>query len=329
MGQFIPQAQLGPFYFGPNAFTSGYGHLPTKIDGAERDSYVIEHEIPGREGGIVEYLGSKQPTYKIQGFLTNNNDLLYGPAGYYCSGATVGSLIADDAKAFLQGLRGSGLVLLKLESTYSNYSGYANLYENDFFYIKNETFAMEAGRGYPYYPFTFDLIRGSYKTYGNSSGTTLWNTGDNPYFSGYIIAWQQISGFAQGETINNLGIQVNSVASGHMSLALYRSSDYHLLAQSTVQNVHSGWNYFQLNPSYQTSSGTAYVYAVVSDIATQSGITVLQYDKFGTGITSYQSGYFMYVSGIGAYAGFPAIFAPGTFNEVSGSILNMVMVAPG
>jgi len=52
--------------WGPVVFSSGYA--PTKIDGPKRQAYVIEHQIPAREGGVVERLGSSQPQIKNQGF---------------------------------------------------------------------------------------------------------------------------------------------------------------------------------------------------------------------------------------------------------------------
>src|ERR1700720_4778049 len=101
MSTFVPMVSWGPV-----TFTSGWA--PKKIDGPKRTNYVQEHEVPGREGGIIEYVGSKQPTYKLQGFLTPNPDQYGGVAVAILSGQGYYGTGADGAMQYLLGLRGSG-----------------------------------------------------------------------------------------------------------------------------------------------------------------------------------------------------------------------------
>lgn len=269
----MPIFRLGPFSFSGLGGQSG-SYDPQAIEGPAVDSYVAEHQVPGREGGIVEYLGSRQPSYTIRGFITPR-DKSTDNAGVIFSGpGTAIALNAEATKDTLLKLKGSGALLVQIESTYTNVSGYRILYENDFFFIQQLTFGYEAGKGYPYYPYTMVLHRASPKTYGNSSGiATYAPTGT--YFSGFIRLMQLRSGaWAVGETINSLGFYAQSVASGNAKMAVYPDIGVGTVApvaQSLSQPVNSGWNYFPIRPSFITTSGHQYHIAIKSDTTNSLG----------------------------------------------------------
>lgn len=295
MSAFLPLRAWGPV-----TFTSGYS--PKSIQGPKRTNYVQEHEIPGSEGGVVEYLGSKQPTYKLQGFLAPLNDQFNGPAIAVLSGTTYLALSADDALHYLQGLRGSGAQLLRIESSWSNFSGYTVLYENDFFYCVDMTFGLEAGRGYPYYPYTIDLMRASYSVFGNNSGnqTVSPNPDGNAsgaYFSGYMRAWL-VSGAPRGGVVMGLGAYLLAARSGSLQMGIY-STGNQLLAQTASQGVTSGWNYLPLNPTIKTTSGINYIIGLMSDQVNNTS------DAFGYSDT-FSSGISFIMSGTPYLSGFPA-----------------------
>ena len=283
---FLPLAQLGPFIFSSGATN------PAKIDGQKRTNYVIEHEVPGAEGGQIEYVGSQQPTYRLQGFFAPLGDVLTsgGIAGAVVSGQSTVALSPEGSISYFVGQKGSGAQLLQLESTWSRQSGNMVLYENDFFYISNETFAIEKERGYPYYPYTLDLMRASWKSYGQSSGlSSVFPSVSGFYFSGYAYTWQQQAGFAQGETIIGLGVYVVTVSSGNARLALL-SGNYQANVNTVIatasQQVHSGWNYFPVNPSYTTTSGQYYQLGFMGDATNTSGYTVGILDTAATSGTA-------------------------------------------
>lgn len=310
--------------FGPYVFSSGYN--PTHIGGPNRDTYLVEHAIPASEGGIVEYVGSPQPTYQIRGFISPPDGGAYnGVASAVLSGAGYVGINADDSLAFLTGLRGSGANLLRIESTSTNYSGYPVLYENDFFYIHKLTFAVEAGKTYPYYPYSMECRRASTRTFGQSSGTTQFQLGSRAYFSGYAAAFTWRSGFFQGGLLIGLGFYAVTVASGSARMAVYNVSgpqgtSQGLVAQSASQAVTSGWNYFPIRPILLAmTSGNFYSIGLMSNITGDSGFTTRMIDAGATsGTSSYQSG-------ITYSNGFPDPLAAGN-SLVSGIQLNAVMV---
>jgi hypothetical protein len=283
---FLPLAQLGPY-----VFSSGASN-PKAMDGQKRTNYVIEHEVPGAEGGQIEYVGSQQPTYRLQGFFAPLNDSLTsgGVAGFVISGQSGVTLSPEGSISYFVGQKGSGAQLLQLESTWSRQSGNMVLYENDFFYLTDETFAIEKERAYPYYPYTLDLMRATWKSYGQSSGiSSVFPSVSGFYFSGYAYTWQQQAGFAQGETIIGLGVYVPTVASGNARVALFSGnyqSNVNTVIASAAQRVHSGWNYFPVNPSYTTTSGQYYVLGFMGDATNTSGFTVGILDTAGTSGTS-------------------------------------------
>ena len=317
MTTFKPEVSLGPL-----TFTSGYA--PKAIDGPKREMYVLEHEIPGLEGGIVEYLGSRQPTYRLQGFFAPLNDVFNGPSASVLSGAAYVPVTPDAAAAYLMGLRGSGVLLLQVESTWSQYSGYSVWYDQDFYYIKSVNVAMEAGKGYPYYPYTIDLLRASTTMYGNTSGVTPFapvsGATSGAYFSGYVIGWFLPSGAGspQGETIKTLGVYAATVASGSLAMAVYTHSGA-MLGQSALQAVASGWNYFPLNPAFATTSGAGYYFALMGSATSASGYSLLSDSSNGT---------YSFQSGVPLTSGFPTIFSPQLFSFVASYNLDTVMVAP-
>lgn len=309
--------------FGPFVFSSGYN--PTHIGGPQRDTHLVEHQVPGAEGGVTEYVGSMQPKYQIRGFLAPNTEVFNGTAGAVLSGAGYVAINADDSLAFLTGLRGSGANLLRIESTSSNYSGYAVLYENDFFYMDKVTFAQEAGRTYPYYPYSIELRRASTRTYGQSSGTTQFSLGSRAYFSGYAAAFTWRSGFYQGGLVIGLGFYAVTVSSGSARMAIYNMSGPQgttqgLVAQTASQGVTSGWNYFPIRPILLTmNSGNFYSIGLMSNIGGDSGFTTRMIDVAGSsGTSSYQSGV-IYNSG------FPDPLVAGN-SLVSGIQFNGLMV---
>ena len=293
--------------------------------------YVVEHQIPAREGGIVEYLGSQQSTYNLRGFIVQQ-ETGGSTAALVLSGNAYVAVNADDAKDFLKLLRGSGSQLLLIESTYSMGSGYQTLYENGFFQIEKVTFALEAGRGYPYYPYALDLHGTTPKTYGNSSGAgTVLNIGVGNYYSGYIGAWQlagPTSGSPQGEVINTIGIYVSTVSSGNLKVAVYSGQTVTsgiitgatLTAQSAPQAVHSGWNYFPIRPSFQTASGASYLLAMAGDATNQSGFVVAKFDGGAINGTGAQA----YLSGQSFASAFPAAFNSGVIQ--TDNHFNIVLV---
>jgi hypothetical protein len=311
MTTFKPEVSLGPL-----TFTSGYA--PKAIDGPKRDMHLLEHEIPGREGGIVEYLGSNQPTYRLQGFFAPLNDVFNGPSASVLSGAAYVPVTPDAAAAYLMGLRGSGVLLLQVESTWSQYSGYSVWYDQDFYYIKSVNVAMEAGKGYPYYPYTIDLLRASTLTYGNSSGTNVWTGTSGGYLSGFVFAWYQSSGWAKGETINTMGVYVAAVSSGSLRVAIYDHVGPTLQAQSAVAPAASGWNYFPLQPSFTTTSGTGYYLAVMGDQPSALTLELL--------VASGAASIPVFISGTPFLSGFPSSLTGSVTNP--GVCLDIVMVAP-
>ena len=313
----MPQYQFGPYQFTFSGANSGYG--PTKIDGPDRTAYVIEHQIPAKEGGVVEYLGSQQSLYQWKGFIAPPQDGPYdGTAAFYLSGSYWVGLNTDDAKDTLVSLRGSGAQVLKIESTYSNESGYQRWYSNGFFVLEKATMAFEAGHTYPYYPYGIAFHGASPGTYGNSSGTTTFGNVAGHYLSGYIWAWHLVSGLPLGEPINTLGVYIQSVASGNITLGVY-DVNVALQAQSASQAVHSGWNYFPIQPGFTSKSGATYWLAIMGDATGHSGYSIATNNTSGGTTFSVQSG-IVYASG------FPQTFAPGTFAAISGFNLNLVMV---
>ena len=309
--------------FGPFVFSSGYN--PTHIGGPQRDTHLVEHQIPGLEGSIVEYLGSPQSRYQLKGFLAPNTEVFNGTAGAVLSGTSYVALNADDSLAFLTGLRGSGANLLRIESTSTNYSGYPVLYEQDFFYIEKATFGFEAGRSYPYYPYSIDCRRASTRTFGQSSGTTQFSLGSRAYFSGYAAAFTWRSGFYQGGLVIGLGFYARTVASGSARMAIYNMSGPQgttqgLVAQTASQPVASGWNYFAIRPVLLTmNSGNFYSIGLMSNIGSDSGFTVNNIDAGAT------SGTASYVSGVIYNSGFPDPLTAGN-SLVSGIQFNGVIV---
>lgn len=319
------------FQFGPFAFTfSGTfsGNPPIDIKGPDRASYVVEHQIPAREGGIVEYVGSQQPTYQIRGFLSPSQDGPFnGTSTLVLSGTSYITLNADDSLSTLRGLRGSGAQVLTIESTNAG-----QLYENGLFFISKATFGFEAGRSYPYYPYTLDLKGSSAATYGNSSGSSNF-VGYPPghllgAVSGYIFMWQMAggSGATRGEVINTLAINILSASSGNVKVAVYSGSFFSgaaLVAQSAPQAVRSGLNYFPIRPSFTSKSGYAYILAFAGDAISNSGYTLGFTDNTGVNPDSSVQ------SGIGFSSAFPATLVPlsGAAAGVSGQQLDIFMVA--
>ena len=317
------------FDYGPYAFVASgtvSGYAPTAIGGPNRQSYVIEHQVPAREGGVMEYLGSEQPRYSLKGFVSpSQNGPFNGTAAAVLSGSAYVSVNADDAKNFLVNLRGSGAQLLRIESTSSNMSGYMDLYENGFFYIEKMTFGFEAGRTYPYYPYGIDLRGASISTYGSSSGINTFAGDAVGYFSGILRAFKAVyftNGMTKTAPLMALGLYAKSVASGNAMTAVYDdASPPNLLAASASQAVHSGWNYFPLRPSVSGGvliSGTSYWFAFLSDSTSASGWATLYNIHLAEPISNAQSGV--------AYGSFPATMTlQGT---LSGSAYQGVFVTP-
>jgi hypothetical protein len=308
--------------FGAMTLSSGFN--PSKVDGPKRSTYVIEHQIPAREGGVVEYLGSKQPTYQLKGFLAPLGDAFNGPATAVLSGTSYLALTPDASMSWLQNIRASGVPqLLRVESTWSQFSGYAVLYENDFFWVTSVTFAMEAGRGYPYYPYTVDLMRASVATYGNTSGlTSQLGSSNGDYFSGFTYASILVSGQPQGKPLAGIGLYAPTVASGDARVAVFDNGGS-LKVQSAAQPVVSGWNYFPLNPTFSMTSGATYYLAFMGDATSTSGWTVAEYD-----VSSF-SGRCVKVSGTPFLSGFGSSLSIATSGYTSGYQFGMDLVAPG
>jgi len=285
--------------------------------------YVIEHAIPAKEGGIVEYLGSKQTTYQLKGILAADAT---GFAGAVLSGTAYYGVNADDAQSYLKAIRGSGAQLLVLESTWSNLSGYPVLYENGFFQIEKETFGFEGGHGYPYYPFTLDLRGATPATYGNSSGTQTFPYNSGVYFSGWAYYWR-LSGTQKGERINSLGVFVNSVASGHLQVAVYSGGNPNtatLVGQSASQPVRSGWNWFPINPGFKASSGL-WLFGLMGDASNASGFTVAMFDNL-SGISTGDVPDESQQINAPYLSGFPSTPSVSGYINISGVQFNQTMV---
>ena len=354
----MPLFSYGPYQFTFSGATSGYA--PTKVQGPGRSMYVIEHQIPAREGGIVEYLGSEQSKYTWKGFLSPSQDGPYnGTAGYLLSGAGYIPQNADDAMNDLFKLRGSGANLLLIESTYSNESGYQRFYENGFFLIEKETFAFEAGHTYPYYPYTIDFKGASQATYGNSSGTSpfLGQGAVNPGigsgafdplsfdpgptyafddgnasgviysgggYLGYVFAWQMQGGTGTpvGQTINTLGLNVLAVASGSIQVAVYSGSI----------SVGTGAVLVAQSAPQAAHSGWNYFPLRPSFKSTSGGVFTLAFmgtsaNQSGFVVAMYDAndGLYSYQSGA-TFGTFPSIMGSGTGSYVSGFHPDIVMV---
>ena len=314
---------------GPFSFSSGY--TPQGIEGPSRESYIVEHAVPGREGGITEYVGSRRAGYQIRGFLAPNNDTIGGPAASVLSGTVYTAVDSDASKDFLIPLKASGAQLFKVESI-ALVSGVRYMYENDFFYIENLTFGYEAGRGYPYYPYSMTLRGASTKTFGQSSGTasmptSIAGSGLGSYLSGYAMTMTWRSGFYQGGLVVALGFNCLSIASGSARMAVFNTSgpqgtSQGLVMQTASQPVHSGWNYFPVRPILLAmNSGNFYQIGVMTDVVSNSGFTIALLDAAGgSGTTSFQSG-IIYSSG------FPDPFAPSSGLRISGIQLDVVLVS--
>ncbi len=316
--------------WGPATFIgSGVGgYAPTKIAGPVRANHIVEHEVPAREGGVIEYLGSKQPTYQLKGFLAPTPETIQsGVSLSVLSGQLYYGLGPDDSLHYLQGLRGSGAQLLRLESVWSNTGNGPILYENDFFYATNMTFGMEAGRGYPYYPYGIDLMRASYATWGNTSGTTtLGNDAggatSGAYLSGYYRAYtyEITRAVSAAMGLGFYALAVHGTYHAQMAIAGITSGGPYL-ATTASQVVNSGFNYFPLNPSVTLTSGTTYNIVIGSD-APNNGAWALAYTDAGaTGLSSLQSG-------IAYSLGFGAGFLPGSYSDISGYALDIFVVTP-
>jgi hypothetical protein len=303
--------------YGPYIFTSGYN--PQRLEGPQKRTYAIEHKIPGSEGGIVEYLGSEQGMYQIRGFISPSQDgPSTGNAAAVLSGTSYVGVGADQAAQTLFALRGSGAQLLRIESTTTQYSGYMNLYENDFYYVEQINLSYEPGHGYPYYPFNLRLRRAGAATHGNSSGTSTYTPG--AYFSGYLTCYFLNSGYALGEAINSMGFYALTVASGNVKMAFYNSLDV-LVAQTAAQPVHSGLNWFPLRPSFVSTSGDVDRVVLKSDATSSSGWSLGDTDT-AQSVIAYNS----VVSGQGYGSAFPASIS-GLHILKSGFALDFVVVA--
>lgn len=312
----MPQFRFGYYDF---TFSGTFsGNPPSEIRGPDRQSYVIEHEIPSAEGGIVEYLGSRQKQYSIKGFVSPSQDGPFnGTAALVLSGTSYIALNAEDAKDALNALRGSGANLLLIESTLSKQSGFQQFYENSFFMVDKVAVDYEAGHSYPLYPFTMGLRGASPTIHGYTTNTATYA---GLGFSGYIVCTFLNSGYAKGEVANTLGFFANSAASGNARMAYYYANDT-LGAQSAPQSVHSGWNYFPLRPSLSgATSGEVARVALLSDAFSSSGWSLGESDT-AQGIIAFNS----VISGQPYANGFPASIS-GLHISKSGFALDFVVV---
>lgn len=306
------QFQLGPL------FLTTLGWNPQIINGRNIEAYVVEHAVPGKIGGIVEFMGARQPTFEIRGFITPR-EIITDNAAQIVSGRLYVGIQADEAIRHLRAIGGSGAILLRIESNYTSFSGYQSWYENDIYQVRSISVGYEPAKAYPYYPYTINLVRIDPATYGNSSGGSDWTAGG----SGYIRSWQLRSGGSaspRGETINTLGVYFSSATSGNAKLAIYNASNS-LQAQSPSQAIYSGWNYFPIRPGIETSSGVEYKLAIKTDLPTGAGGSLMRYwpgDSTTSGREQFESGV--------AYAdAFPATYSPST--SVSGQAFNIIMVS--
>ena len=164
------------------------------------------------------------------------------------------------------------------------------------------------------------MTRASTKTYGQSSGIETYNPLTGGYMSGYIRSCIIQSGHPLGELVIGLGVNIMAVASGNAKVAIYNSGRA-LQAESATQTVHSGWNYFAVNPSFITVSGSRYEFAIKGDAANVSGWVMRQQTL------STNSGQSSVMSGEPYADAFPSTLAPGTLSRVSGLVYDLVMVA--
>ncbi len=292
----MPRVEWGPYIFASGTF----GYAPQGITGPKKDIFVVEHSVPGRETGVVDYMGSRDPGYAFKGFLSPPMD---GPgnaaAGRVLSGTSYIGITSDDAKDFLFRVRGSGPNLLRIESPHAVVSGFAILYENDFFYNSKTSIAYEPGRTYPYYPYAIDFVHATMAFFGQNSGVTTFSGDSVGYFSGfarYSLLESGAWGTPLGRPLIALSLYVKTVASGNARMALYEIGQT-LAAQSASQAVHSGWNYFPLRPSFTPSSGSSYYIAFAGDAVNASGFTVLYVDYLSGGQSSFIQSGLIYSSG--------------------------------
>jgi len=285
----MPQFRYGPIDITFSGTGNFSGNPPTQVKGPDRDMYQIEHQIPAREGGIMEYLGSKQPTYQIKGFVSPSQDGPFnGTSMMLLSGTGYVPQNADDSKQDLFLLRGSGANILLIESTASMQSGYQQFYENGFFLIEKSTFGFEAGHTYPYYPYSIDF-HGASPSYlnGFSGGTTVWpgmSLAGGGYVSGFMLTFFNVGAMTLNATVNTIGVYVLSVSSGSMAVGVYNGITDSLAAQSAPQLVHSGWNWFPLRPSYTTASGRNDVFGILGTATNSSGLTIGGTDQGSTNV---------------------------------------------
>lgn len=99
--------RLGSFFFDPP---------PTVVE-ADKTAYVVEHETPGSEGGVVEYLGSRQSAFTLRGDLISGGDFdinqllgMKGTSQNFSVSSTIpgqvfasGPVVVEDVKFVYQG----------------------------------------------------------------------------------------------------------------------------------------------------------------------------------------------------------------------------------
>lgn len=136
----IPQFYLtgdGAFWkevFWSGAFDTTIGIFPlsgTQVTTIEAKSYVVEHQMPAREGGITERLGSSNVFIKTQGF--------------YASG----DVFKDRMNSLLQ--TAQFFSIPSSEATHPFISGTV--------YIRAFKTGPVAGYRYPYYTYSLEMVQ--------------------------------------------------------------------------------------------------------------------------------------------------------------------------
>jgi hypothetical protein len=108
---------------------------PPQAITTKKDAYVVEHQVPGMEGGVVEYVGSRQQRFQLHGLLVE-------------SGADLNMLA-------MMGMKGTS----QLFSVASTQSG--QYFASGPVFVEDVKFDYGAGHGYPYYGFVIDLVAGA------------------------------------------------------------------------------------------------------------------------------------------------------------------------
>jgi len=121
-----------PSYFAPEL--GGVQLSGAQVITDTHQQYIIEHVLPGMDAGIIDNMGARKTKYFVQGFLSAN---------------------ADTVKGQMLALVNTRQDLYVPSTAISGFMYAANVF------IESMSFIIPAGRGYPYYTYTINMIDSS------------------------------------------------------------------------------------------------------------------------------------------------------------------------